>query len=77
MRRDPQEFDPALREIFRQADIEAEIETKIVAEQFFGDSKLMMGFCHQLWPTKKRILKEKYNIDWKTPSEMNPDIMFD
>lgn len=22
---------------------------------------------------KKRILKERYNIDWKTTDEMNPD----
>jgi methionyl-tRNA synthetase len=24
----------------------------------------------------KRILKEKHDIDWKTPEEMNPDIYF-
>ena len=36
-----------------------------------------LGFCHRIWSTKKRILKEKYNIDWKTPAEMNPGVMFD
>lgn len=35
------------------------------------------GFCHVLWETKKRILKEKYHLDWKTPQEQNPYIMYD
>ncbi len=31
-----------------------------------------MGFCHTFWETKKRILKEKYGIEWLTPAEENP-----
>ena len=30
-----------------------------------------------LWGTKRRILKEKYNIEWKSPAEMDPDVCFD
>lgn len=33
-----------------------------------------LGFCHIVWETKKRILKEKYGMEWKTPAEENPDI---
>lgn len=29
------------------------------------------------WNLKKRILREKYNIDWQTPQEKNPNIYFD
>lgn len=36
-----------------------------------------LGYCHLIWCKRKRILKEKYNIDWKTPAEMNPDVIFD
>ena len=36
-----------------------------------------MGFCHQYWAFKKRILKEKFDIDWKTPQELNPNVRFD
>jgi len=35
------------------------------------------GSCHMFWYEQKRILKEKYNIDWKTPSERNPGVYFD
>jgi len=37
-----------------------------------------MGFCYNtIWETKKRILKKKYHIDWQTPAELNPQVMFD
>jgi len=29
------------------------------------------------WGEKKRILKEKYGINWKTPAELNPETMYD
>ena len=35
------------------------------------------GWCHSYWACKKRILKEKYGIDWKSPAELNPGIKFD
>lgn len=36
-----------------------------------------LGSCHEIWYIKKILLKECYDIDWKTPSEMNPGVMFD
>ena len=44
---------------------------------YFFFKRKGMGFCHTYWAFKKRILKEKFNIDWKTPQELNPDVMFD
>ena len=38
---------------------------------------IQLGSCHTLWTLQKRILKEKYNITWYSPSELNPDIKFD
>ncbi len=66
---DPLESDPRLKQIFAMADA--------VAEQELAGTRRSLGFCHLFWSTKKRILKEKYGVDWKTPAEMNPDVRFD
>ena len=36
-----------------------------------------MGYSNNYWSPKKEILKEKYNIDWYTPAEENPDVIYD
>jgi hypothetical protein len=36
-----------------------------------------MGDCHRIWRRQKQILKEEFGIEWFTPSEMNPQIIFD
>lgn len=36
-----------------------------------------LGDGHIFLEEKKRILKEKYNIDLKTPAERNSDVEFD
>ena len=54
---------------FEVSAYEAEIE--------LFDSRGNWGFCHSFWPVRKRILKEKYNIDWQTPAEQNPGIIYD
>lgn len=36
-----------------------------------------MGFCFNYWSAKEELLKKKYNIVWKSPSMMNPRVMFD
>ena len=33
------------------------------------------GSCYAIWEIKKRLLKEKHNIDWYTPAELNPHII--
>lgn len=68
---DPIEDDPKYKEIFEQVRIEAEKQL----EQ--EGIKKCLGYCHAHWNTMKKILKEKHNIEWKTPAEMNPEIMFD
>ena len=36
-----------------------------------------MGYCHLFWNTKKKVLHDQYGIDWKTPAEEYPHILFD
>ena len=38
---------------------------------------MMFGSCHDLWHLQKRILKEKYGIEWYTPAELEPKMKFD
>ena len=70
-RNDPQERDPKVRPYIEVAALEAEKEL----EQ--QGVKETLGHCHLLWSVQQRILKEKYGIDWKTPAEMNPEILYD
>ena len=39
--------------------------------------KKTLGYIHKFDAKKKEILKNKYGIDWKTTSEMNPGILLD
>ncbi len=69
MLKDPVEYTPqylAIRE-----ELEAELQEKL---KNFPHG---IGFCHVYWGMKKRLLKEKYGIDWKSPAELNPTVMFD
>lgn len=54
--------------------IELELERLIRAE--IGDGGYM-GFCHKYWWTKKRILKDRFGIEWKSPVDLNPTVNFD
>ncbi len=35
------------------------------------------GYCHVRWSIKRRILKEKYNIEWHSPATLNSRVRFD
>jgi hypothetical protein len=66
------EKDSKYRHIFAHIDREV--------EEALSDSSIkegVLGYCHIFWDTKKEILWKKYHIRWKTPAEMNPDVMFD
>lgn len=54
--------------------IELKLEQLIRAEIGEGG---YMGFCHKYWWTKKKILEDKFGIDWKSPVELNPEVNFD
>ena len=48
-----------------------------ILHEEFKDYPQGRGFCHIYWRRKQQLLKELYNIDWKTPAELNPHISFD
>ena len=69
---DANELDPKKAPLITQASTEANatLEKR-------GLKRGELGACHEHWEEMKRILKEKYQIDWKSPAEVNPSIIFD
>lgn len=67
----PQEKEQEVDKLIRKAEREAK---EILEKQGIKGG---MGYCHMVWGLKKEILKNKYGIDWKSPSEMNPHINYD
>lgn len=51
--------------------VEEEVDRRMGGEEYG------MGMCFEIWSIKKEILAEKYGIEWRTPSQMNPRVMFD
>lgn len=68
---DPIEDKEEYKEIFKNIDDEIE---KLLKEKGVEHG---LGYVHIFDELKKSILKEKYGIEWKTISEMNPDIEID
>lgn len=65
----------ALKEI--QNDVDKELMTLGLLKIENNKKVYALGSCHTEWAIQKRILKEKYNIDWKSPQDKNPHITFD
>jgi hypothetical protein len=72
IKHDPIEDDPAYHTILEAAD-------KVEHDEFNarnpGPAKL--GNVHGIWAIKKRILKDKHGIVWRTPAELNPRMALD
>lgn len=51
-------------------DVEAQCAEALASEE------RVMGFCYRYWAQKKAALAER-GINWRTPSEMNPKVIFD
>lgn len=62
-------------------EIENEVDQEMVNRGLLtidGNKKIpAFGSCHVRWAIEKSILKERYNVDWKTPAEKNPNINYD
>ena len=57
--------------------IQNELEIKLNSIPEISKHKGSHGYCHIYWNYKKSILNRDYNIDWKSPEELNPEIIFD
>lgn len=69
LKHDPIEDTPEFKAVIKK--VEKELD------ELLKDVPKSMGFCHMYWYEKRRILKEKYGIDWKSPALMNPRVRFD
>lgn len=69
LRTDPVEYTWEWEKIYY--DVEDELDRRL------ANVPRQMGFCFQYWAMKRELLMEKYGIDWRTPSQMNPRVMFD
>jgi len=71
-RRDIVERSSEYQKISRQ--VEKEVKEALAKKRILPG---MLGYCQAFWSEKKKILKEKYGINWRSPQEMNPEISFD
>lgn len=69
LRQDPIEF------TYRWEDIYYDVEKRL--NERFENAPRQMGFCFMFWNAKRELLKTEYGIDWKSPAQMNPRVMFD
>jgi hypothetical protein len=71
IKHNPIEDDPRYKTVFEK--IDTEVNEALKDHPMRGK----FGFVHVFWVTKKAILKNKYGIEWRSPAEMNPHILFD
>jgi hypothetical protein len=71
LKHDPIEDDPRYAEIFKTIDDEVDA---LLADH---PQRRSEGFVHFYWRIKKDRLKRKYGIDWRSPGELNPYVIFD
>ena len=66
-------------EIEQSGVIPKQLDEKIdsLINLIFPPQDYILGTCHRIWKVKQNILRYGFNLDWKTPSQMFPDILFD
>ncbi len=35
------------------------------------------GVCYEFWERKKEILRKEYGIEWQSPHDLNPNVLYD
>jgi hypothetical protein len=73
LQHDPVEDTPEFKRVIEVA--REEVTAQLLSEGFAIER--IRASCHLYWPTLQEHLKAKYGIDWKTPIEMNPRVLFD
>lgn len=69
LKSDPIEWTARWEEVIDEAD-------KKVYE-LLSDCPRGMGFCHAFWHTRTEVLQRDYDLEWHSPSVLNPRVMFD
>lgn len=68
LKTDPVEWTAEWEEVIDAVDEKVESEL---------DGYRGMGYCFGVWSARTRILAEDYGIEWRSPSAMNPGVIFD
>lgn len=68
LKADPIERTPLWEDNYYEAELEC--------DRRLGDEPRGMGFCFAHWSTLRAVLSER-GIKWRSPSEMNPHVIFD
>ena len=68
LKKDPVEWTKEFEAVVDEAEHRAYLQLKGVPRG--------MGFCFEYWAARRAALKE-LGIEWRTPHEMNPRVMFD
>ena len=69
LKHDPVEWSKEWEESIDKAD-------RIVYSEL-EDTPRGMGFCFAFWSKRAEVLRKEFNIEWRSPSVMNPREMFD
>ena len=67
-------MDSSMHEDHLPQELEEAVNRQVVEE--IGEDGYI-GYAPRFWAVKQRILKEQYGIDWKTPAERYPGVIFD
>ena len=60
-----------------EKEVDAEAERLTREELGMPEDQWWFGSCHTFWKHKKRILREKYHMRWRSPQDLNPETCFD
>ena len=66
---------PDQKELYER--VKDDVERRARLAVLGPSDELFMGACHGIWAEMRRIFEEEYGIEWKSPSQMNPGVMFD
>lgn len=69
LRKDPVEY------TWEWENIYYDVEDKL--NERFANAPRQMGFCFLFWRAKQEMLEKEYGILWRSPSLMNPHMIFD
>lgn len=69
LKRDPVEWSSAYEKVIDEVE-------RLVDEEL-EDHPRGMGFCFAYWSAKEHILLDRFGIEWRSPSAMNPGVIFD
>ena len=57
-----------------------EQQIDIMVNKYLDEKKIfenVPGYISFFWNIKKRFFKEIYNIDWQSPEDLDPNVIFD